>query len=186
MIEWSQLVLPILLSAVAIFFASTVIHVGIKFHNPDYKKLPNEDEVAAAIRRGSPSAGEYVFPHCLEGSQKNSPEMQAKFAAGPIGMMYLRAPGELKIGPFLGKWFAYTVVVVALVAYVAKSTLAPGAPYLKVFQIVGATAWLAFSWQGPADSIWKGKPWVSTTRYFVDGLVYALLAAGVFGWLWPR
>lgn len=186
MIEWSQLVLPILLSAVAIFFASTVIHVGIKWHNPDYRKLPNEEEVSAAIRRGSPPPGEYVFPHCLEGADKNSPEMKAKFATGPIGVMYLRAAGEIKIGPFLGKWFAYTVLVVALAAYIAKSTLVAGADYLAVFRVVGMTTWLAFAWQGPGDSIWIGKPWSATLRYMVDGLVYGLLAAGVFGWLWPR
>jgi hypothetical protein len=186
MIDWSQLALPILLSAVAVFFASTMIHVGIKWHNADYKKLPNEDEVSAAIRRGSPPAAQYIFPHCKEGPEKNSPEMKAKFAAGPVGVMWLRTPHEIKIGPFLGKWFGYVLVVSALTAYLARSTLVPGAPYLSVFRVVGATAWLAYAWQGPADSIWMGKPWSSTFKYLVDGLIYASLTAGVFGWLWPR
>ena len=185
MIAWSQLVLPILLSAVLVFFASTLIHVVLKWHNPDYRKLPNEDEVMAAIRRGGPGAAQYIFPHCLEG-QKNSPEMKAKFAAGPVGVLYLRAPGEMQIGPFLLRWFSYTVVVGLLVGYVAKITLTSGAPFMEVFRVVSATAWLAFAWQGPSDSIWKGKPWIITARALVDGVIYALLLGGVFGWLWPR
>ena len=186
MIEWSQLVLPILLSAVAVFIASTVIHVGIKWHNVDYKKLPNEDEVSAAIRRQSPPPGQYIFPHCLEGQDKNSPEMKAKFVAGPNGVMFLRPNGEMQIGPFLGKWFLYTVIISALAAYLARATLPTAATYLGVFQVVGAATWLAYAWQGPSDSIWKGQPWAVTIRHMVDGLVYACLTAGIFGWLWPR
>ena len=185
MITWSQLVLPILLSAVAIFIASSLIHTVVKWHNPDYKKLSNEDEVTGAIRRGSPAPAQYNFPHCLEG-QKNTPEIQAKFAAGPVGVMYIRESGEIRIGPFLLKWFVYLLVVAALVAYVAMITLGSGAPYLSVFRVVSATAWLAFAWQGPGDSIWVGKPWGQTVKYLLDGLIYALLMAGVFGWLWPR
>jgi hypothetical protein len=185
MITWSQLVLPILLSGVAIFIASTLIHTVVRWHSPDYKKLSNEDEVTSAIRRGSPAAAQYNFPHCPE-SQKSSPEMKAKFAAGPVGVMYLREAGEIRIGPFLLKWFVYLLVVAALVGYVAMITLGSGASYLNVFRVVSATAWLAFAWQGPGDSIWVGKPWGSTVKYLLDGLIYALLMAGVFGWLWPR
>jgi hypothetical protein len=34
-------------------------------------------------------------------------------------------------------------------------------------------------------SIWYHRSWGTTLRYTVDGLVYALLTAGIFGWLWP-
>ncbi len=57
---------------------------------------------------------------------------------------------------------------------------------MRVFRVVAMSGWLAYSWQGPSDSIWKGKPWSSTFREMVDGLVYALITAGTFGWLWPR
>ena len=40
---------------------------------------------------------------------------------------------------------------------------------------------------GPlVDSIWKGQPWSATLKSVFDGLLYALVTAGVFGWLWPR
>jgi hypothetical protein len=186
MVAISQLVLPILLSAVLVFFASSLIHMVVKWHNPDYKKLPNEDEVRAVIRKGSPAPGQYIFPHCHDGKQMQAPETIKKFEEGPVGVMFVRPNGQVQLGPFLGKWIAYTIVVGFVVAYLAHATLTTGAPYLHVFQVVGASAWLAYSWQGPADSIWKGKPWVSTFREMVDGLIYASLTAGAFAWLWPR
>jgi hypothetical protein len=186
MVAWSQLILPILISAVLVFIGSTVIHVVIKWHNPDYKKLPNEDEVRAAIRKGSPAPAQYIFPHCLEGKDKNSPEMQQKFRDGPVGVMFIRPSGDIKMGAFLGAWFLYTVVIGILAGYSAQMTVAPGADYMRVFRIVGTAAWLAYAWQAPADSIWKGVPWSSTVKTIIDGLVYALLTAGTFAWLWPR
>ena len=52
--------------------------------------------------------------------------------------------------------------------------------------MMGATAFVGFSlalWQ---MSIWYRLPWSTTIKATIDGLVYALLAGGVFGWLWPR
>jgi hypothetical protein len=186
MVDWTQLLAPIALSAVFIFIASSILHMALKWHNADYKKLANEDEVRAVIRKGSPAAAEYVIPHCMDGKDARSPEMMRKFEEGPLAVIYIRKPGPIQIGPFLMKWVIYTLVVSALCGYFARFTLPPGVDYMKVFHVVGMAAWLAYSWQGPADSIWKGKPWVSTFRYMVDGLVYALITAGTFGWLWPR
>ena len=35
-------------------------------------------------------------------------------------------------------------------------------------------------------SIWYRRSWVTTLKSMIDGLLYALLTAGTFGWLWPR
>ena len=186
MIDWSHLLLPIALSAVFVFIASSVIHMALRYHNADYQKLPNEDAVCAAIRQGGAAPAQYVFPHCFDHQQMNSPEMAKKFADGPCGVMYIRPAGAVQMGPFLGKWIGYTLLVSAMVAYLARAELHAGAPYLSVFRLVGTTAWFAYAWQGPADSIWKGKPWAVTWKEMFDGLVYALLTAGTFAWLWPR
>jgi len=34
-------------------------------------------------------------------------------------------------------------------------------------------------------SIWYRRAWSTTIKATVDGLIYALLTAGTFGWLWP-
>jgi hypothetical protein len=186
MVVLSDLLLPIALSAVFIFFASFIVHMVLKWHNPDYKKLSNEDEIRAVIRKGAPQAGEYVIPHCADSKQMQEPAMVQKYAEGPNLMMWVRAPGKIELGPFLMKWVVYTLVVSFLCAYLASFTVARGADYMTVFRVVGMAAWLAYSWQAPADSIWKGKPWISTFRYMIDGLAYALITAGTFAWLWPK
>jgi hypothetical protein len=39
----ASLWLPILLAAVGVFVVSSLIHMLFKWHNRDYRKLPNED-----------------------------------------------------------------------------------------------------------------------------------------------
>ena len=186
MVSWIDLLWPSLLSAVLVFVASSVIHMVLKLHNVDYKKLSNEDEVRAALRKGSPAPAQYLMPHCADSKEMASPEMARKLEEGTNAVIYVRPNGAPKLGPFLGKWVLYSLVISLLAGYVARSALAPGAAYLSVFQIVGASAWLAYAWQSPSDSIWKGKPWSVTFRAMVDGLIYAALTAGSFAWLWPR
>ena len=186
MFEWNDLIVPILLSAVLVFLASSIIHMVIKWHAPDYRKLSNEDQVRAAIRAANPPPGQYLFPWSQDSKEMCSPEMKQKMIDGPIGLIWLRPSGELKMGPFLGKWFLLTIVISALVSYVGWSVLPRGTDYLKVFQVLGATTWLAYAWASPADSIWGGKPWSVTVKTIVDGLIYACVTAGAFAWLWPR
>jgi hypothetical protein len=185
-VDWSALFVPALLATVLVFVASSVIHMVIRWHNADYRKLSNEDEVRAAIRKSAPAPGQYVLPHCADSKEMANPQMQQKFEEGPNAVVWLRANGGVKLAPFLGAWIVYVLVVSLLVGYVAASALPDIASYEKVFQVVGATAWLAYAWGGPSDSIWKGRPWVSTFRGLVDGLVYALLTAAAYAWLWPR
>ena len=40
--------LPIVLSALLVFVVSAIIHMVLKYHNRDYKQLPNEVAVRAA------------------------------------------------------------------------------------------------------------------------------------------
>ena len=57
MVSLGALWLPILLSAVFVFIVSAIIHMVLKYHNSDYRRLPNEDEVRAALRKRQPGAG---------------------------------------------------------------------------------------------------------------------------------
>lgn len=182
-VEWVQLLVPIVLSAVLVFIASSVIHMVLKYHNADYWKLPDEDAAMAALGQLAP--GQYILPHCADPKQMENPEVQRKLQQGPVGVLHVKPSGMPNMGSFLGRWILYTVVVSAIVAYVARSQLLAGAAYLDVFQLVGVSTWLAYAWAAPADSIWMGKPWSVTIKHMVDGLVYSLLTAGTFAWLWP-
>jgi hypothetical protein len=83
-------------------------------------------------------------------------------------------------------WFLYSLVIGVFAAYVAGRALPAGAPYLAVFRFAGVSAFLGYAlalWQMP---IWYGRSSVTTLKASVDGLVYALVTGGVFGWLWPH
>lgn len=178
--------LPIVLSAVLVFVVSAIIHMALKYHNRDYTRLPNEDAVRAALRAGNPVPRQYVFPYAAEMKEMESPEVQQKFVEGPVGVLYLRRPGPPSMGPLLLQWFLFCLVVSFFVAYLATITLSPGAEYLRVFRVVGAAAFLAYAAGTVPASIWMGKPWSVTWKEVFDGLVYGLVTAGTFGWLWPK
>jgi hypothetical protein len=186
MVTLGALWLPILLSAVFVFIASSIIHMVLKYHNRDYTKLPNEDAVRAALRAGNPAPAQYIIPHCADMKDMQSPEMQQKFIDGPVGVLNLKRPGLPSMGPSLGQWFVFCLVVSFFVAYVACHALPTGAEHLKVFQIVGAVGFLAYAAGTIPAAIWMGKPWSVATKEAFDGLIYGLLTAGTFGWLWPR
>lgn len=178
--------LPIVLSAVFVFILSAIIHMVLKYHNSDYKRLSNEDAVRAALRSGNPEPRQYLFPYAAEMKEMGSPEMKQKYVEGPVGVLYLKRPGPPTMGPALIQWFLFTLIVSLFVAYVAAHAIPPGAVYLHVFRVVGAVAFLAYALGHLPASIWMGKPWAVATKEVFDGLLYALVTAGTFGWLWPR
>lgn len=186
MLSLSSLWLPILLSAVFVFFASSLVHMLFKWHNSDYLKLPNEDEVRAAIRKENPGPGQYVLPHCLDMKAMGSEEMQRKYVDGPLGILYLKANGIPKMGPSLISWFLFTVVVAIFSGYIGYVTLPVKTHYLTVFRVVGSAAFMAYGLGGIPAAIWMGRPWRSVLKELADAVIYALLTAGTFGWLWPR
>lgn len=185
MVAIPALVLPMLLSAVIVFVASSLLHMVLTYHRSDYGKIANEDAVAAAIRSGNAAPGQYLIPH-MSMAEMRSPEGIEKFKKGPVGMLILRASGAPGMGKYLVQWFVYSLVVGLFVAYVTSRTLNAGAGYLPVFRVAGTVAWLAYAGGAPIESIWRGQPWSVTVKAIVDGLLYALLTAGTFGWLWPK
>ena len=186
MVSLVALWLPIILSAVLVFVLSSVIHMVLRYHHADYTPLPNEDVVREAIRSGNPAPKQYVIPYCASPKEMESPEMKRKLTEGPIGVLNLKPSGSYGMGTSLVQWFVYAVLVSFMVAYVASHALPRGAPYLAVFRIVGAVAFLAYAAGQLPAAIWMGKPWPVAIKEVFDGLVYGLATAGVFGWLWPR
>ena len=177
--------LPILVAAVVVFVASSVIHMLLPYHKSDYKKLPDEEKALAVLRNAGVTPGQYVFPFCTH-KEMNTPEAQEKLKAGPVGIMYVRPSGPVQMGKFLGMWFVFCVVVGVFVAYLTGHTVAPGANYLVVFRVAGTAAFLSYGLGNLSNGLWKGQPWGVTIKEAMDGLIYGLLTAGVFGWLWPR
>jgi hypothetical protein len=157
-----------------------------KWHNADYRKLANEDDVRTAVRAGSPAPGQYVIPYCADMKLMQTPEFQQKFKDGPVAFLTLRASGQPSMGPMLGQWFALNVVVAVLAAYLASKSLSTTASFLQVCRVVSITTFLAYAGGSVSGAIWMGKPWASAAKEVLDAAIYALVSALVFGWLWPR
>ena len=185
MVPIASLWLPILLSAVAVFIVSSIIHMFLGYHSADYRRLPAEDEFMAAVRKLDVPPGDYMVPCPASHAAFKDPAFQEKFKAGPRAMMTVFGP-YTGMGAQLGLWFLYAVLISVTAAYISGRALAPGAHYLNVFRFAGATAFYGYSLAHLQASIWYKRSWGTTLRNVFDGLVYGLVTAGFFGWLWPR
>jgi hypothetical protein len=185
MVPLTALWLPILLSAVIVFVASSVMHMLLKYHQSDYRQLPDEDKVLAALRSAGLKPGQYIFPFCTPKDMKSLAATE-KYKQGPVGRLNIVPSGPPAMPKFLIQWFVFCLLIGFFVAYLAAHTLALGTHYLAVFRVVGTAAFLAYGLGNLSNGIWKGQTWAATIKEVVDGLVYGLLTAGTFGWLWPR
>jgi hypothetical protein len=185
MVSLTSLLVPILVSAVIVFLASSLVHMVFKYHQSDVQKVPSEQGVMDALRRFNIPPGDYMMPRAASPKEMKDPAFTEKLKQGPVALMTVMPPGPFSMGKSLTQWFVYCVVIALFAGYVASRTLPPGAPYLSVFRIVGTVAFIGFAgglWQ---DSIWWNRKWSTTVKSTIDGLVYGLLTAGTFGWLWP-
>lgn len=179
----SSLWLPIVIAAVIVFLASFMAWMVLPHHRTDWSKLPDEERVRGALAGVEP--GEYTVPHAATSAEWKSEEWLKKAEAGPNAYLSVLPPGKPNMGKNLAQWFVFCVVVSLFVAYVTGRALGPGSEYLKVFQIASTVAFLAYSSAHIPGAIWMGHSWGRTIKDVIDGLVYGLLTAGVFGWLWP-
>jgi hypothetical protein len=186
MVPLTSLWLPILLSAVLAFVASFVLHMVLPFHRGDLRKVPREDEFLEAMRRLDIPPGDYAAPHGGGPEAMKDPAFIAKMSKGPLVLMTVSPGRAPTMTRELGLWFVYCLVVSVFAAYVTGRAVGPGTEYLEVFRFAGTTAFLGYSLALLQHSIWWRRNWGTTIRSMIDGLVYALLSAGVFGWLWPR
>ncbi len=186
MVYLTSLWIPIVVSAVIVFVASSIIHMVLPLHKNDYRKLPDEDKLMDALRGAGLTPGPaYHFPHCTPKDMK-SPEMMEKYKKGPLGFITIFPTGQPNMGKFLGLWFFFCLLVSFFTAYITGRTVAAGTQYLAVFRVVGTVAFMGYGLGHFVDSVWKGQTWGVTIKHMIDGLLYALLTAGTFGWLWPK
>jgi hypothetical protein len=187
MVAVTALWLPIVLSAVVVFVASSIVHMVLPYHRSDYGKLGDETGLMAALRKAGVAPGDYMFPKPDSPKAMKDPAYLEKWKAGPVGRLVVMKTGAApSMGKPLGLWFLFCVVVSLFAGYVAGRALQPGVPYLSAFRFASTTAFVGYALGNWPESIWMGRPWSTTIKSTFDGLIYALLTGGVFGWLWPR
>lgn len=178
--------LPILLSSVFVFIASSIIHMTLPWHKSDYRAMPNEAGVMDALRPFAIPSGDYMVPRPSSTQDMRSPEFAEKLKKGPVLVATVLPGGSMSMVKNLVQWFIYCVVVSLFAAYVGGRALPAGAEHARIFQFVGTTAFVGYAlalWQ---ISIWYRRAWSTTIKSTVDGLIYALLTAATFAWLWPH
>ncbi len=186
MVSIASLWLPVLLSAVIVFVASSLLHMVLPYHRSDFGKLPAENEVLDALRKFNLPPGDYMVPRPAGPDDMKSAEYKDKIMKGPVIVMTVMKPGQMGIGTNLIQWFIFCVIVSGIAAYIAGRALTPGAPYLHAFRFAGCTAFVGYAVAEWPQSIWYKRKWSTTIKSTIDGLIYGLLTGGTFGWLWPK
>ncbi len=181
-----QLWQPIVVSAVFVFIISAVIWMATPLHKHDYKN-PGEREGAILdmLRKEKLEAGVYCVPwmQCDKGGDKKA--AMEKYNAGPWASLTVMGT-KPSMGMSLTLWFVNTLLISAMVGYITYHTLPNNPHYLKVFQAAGTAATLAYCGYLLPLAAWHAVPMKQLPAKFFDGLLYACVTAGTFGWLWPQ
>lgn len=185
MVSIFSLWLPILLSAIAVFIVSSILYMVLPFHRKDFKKLADEDKVMDALRPFNIPPGDYFVPCAQSGKEMKSKEYKEKMNKGPVFIMTVLPTGQQSTATNMILWFLYSILIGIFAAYITSRAVGPGAEYLQVFRFAGCSSFMAYSLALLQNSIWYKKSWCTTIKSVIDGLIYALVTAGFFGWLWP-
>lgn len=178
--------LPILVSAVAVFVVSSIIHMTPLWHKTDYPRYASEDRVLDALRSLNIPPGDYMMPRPSSSAEMRSPEFKEKLKRGPAVTMTVFPPWSGSMVGNLSQWFGYCLLVTIFAAYVTGAALPAGtATPGAICRFGSTTAFIGYSvalWQ---MSIWYRRAWSMTLKATFDGLIYAFVTCGVFIWLWP-
>jgi len=180
----AQLWLPIVVSAVLGFVVSAITHMFIPARQTEWGHLPTQDAIQAAVRGAAP--GLYMFPLPKSAKDRGKAESLARWAEGPSGWLTVLAPGPINMGRNMALSLLMNLFVSAFAAYIAVHALGVAPHYRAVFRIVGSIGFLAYAIGPVYEGIWYWKPARSLAYGVVDALLYGLVMAGAFGWLWPR
>lgn len=178
--------LPILLSAVAVWFVSTLFGMPFLHHKNDWIGLSpaEEDAFTEFLRKSGIKPGNYLFPDFRTREQMESDKVKRALDEGPIGHLSVWPP-PLTMGGKLAGTFVVYLAVSTLIAYLASAALPKGAAFAKVFQVAGTAGILASSFAFIPNAIWFGAYRRTIVLSVVDGIVFGLLTGAIFAWRWP-
>lgn len=180
--------LPIIAAAVGVFLVSFITHTVLPYHRTDVRKVPadKEDAVLDALRRADLPPGDYAAPHAGGMSGMKDPAFIAKATKGPLAFVTL-APGSApSMGPYLGLWFVYCLIVSGGSAYVVWRVFGPSDRISAIFKFGCVVAFLSYGMALPQMSIWYRRSWMTTAKSLFDSVLYGLATGGVFAYLWPN
>jgi hypothetical protein len=173
--------LPILLSGVALFFASWLAWMMLPHHKKEWTGLANEDAVMDAIRNAGVGAGQYVFPYAECSADMGSQAFKAKVQAGPNGSLVVWSR-PCSMGKNMALTLLFFLVVSFTIAYLAAMVIPPIEDGWFVFRFVGTAGVLVYAPANILNGIWFGRKLLGD---ILDGIVYGLITGAIFAALWP-
>ena len=183
-VSLAELWLPILLSAVAVWFASFLIWAISPLHKKDWKGLPDENAFVASLKGLAIPPGNYGFPYAADGKQCRDPEFKKKWMEGPAGMLSVW-PTKTGMGPKMVLTFIVYAVMGVFIAYIASLSLLHGQPQIDVFRLVGAAGVLGYCFSFLPNAIWFNHTPRAVVQSVIDGVIYGLVTGAIFMFLWP-
>jgi hypothetical protein len=188
MVNLTELWMPILIATVIVFFASSIMWMLLPHHHKDIQFLEDKESgYVEAVKSLDIKPGLYMYPGCDHSKSKSDEkknEIKERWDAGPWGVLTVY-PGKPNFGMNLIKTFIAFLAITVFVGYITGIGIAPGSDYLHVFRVAGATAVLGHCMGGLCGSFFMGKPTRFIITDFIDGVVYALITAGIFASMWP-
>lgn len=175
-----SLLIPVLLSAVALFFASFLSWMVLQLHRDDWIKIEQEDQFLESLKAMNLPRGSYMFPGCKNSEEMKSEEYQRKWKAGPCGIITVFS--EVNMGRNLGLTFLYFLVVSFALAYLSTIALSPGAEFITVFKFMTLAGLLTFLSAIVQHAIWFHNRIVG---HIIESVLYAVIVGLIFGFLWP-
>ena len=183
-VSLAQLWLPIIIATVCVFFASSIIWMLLPYHKPDIKFIPNEGEFDEAISKLNIAPGFYMYPNCQDAKDMKGDAFKARWKSGPWGTINVLGQ-QPNFGINLLKTFIAYGVITVMVAYIAGLAMGPGADYMEVFRVVATAGILGHCMGALAGSFFMGTPTRFIITSFIDGVIFALITAGVMASMWP-
>jgi hypothetical protein len=174
--------MAILASAVVVWVYYALAWMLLPHHHKDFHKLPNEDAVIAAIKGLSIPAGSYTFPHATTMKEQSDPAFVEKFKTGPCGMINIWPP--INMGRNMVLSLIVYLIVSIFVAYLGSLALPSDTPFLRVMQVTGTAAVMAYSFGFLCNAIWFHAGRNAIISNLVDGIIAGALTGAIFGWLW--
>ena len=127
MVGLAALWMPIIVSAVFVFIALSIVHSLPRWHKGDMTNVPGEAKLMETLRGLNVQPGDYRFPYSNSVDEMKTPEFAEKMKQGPVGIMSIQPSGDINMGKLLGQWLVYSLLIAVLAAYVTGRTRGPGA-----------------------------------------------------------
>jgi len=173
--------LPIVLSGVALFFASWAAWMLLPHHKGEWTGLPNEEAIMRQIKGDNLPPGQYCFPYAASPEDCKSEAYKAKMQAGPRGTLTLWAAAP-NMGVNMFCTLLFFLIANAVIAYLSGMAMKPGTDPWFVFRFVGTAGILTYGTANILNGIWFGRKMVAD---IADGIAYGLITGAIFAWLWP-